>query len=106
MSTKHCLLLVAGFLAVSSAIAAEGQAAAKAKELATTLCVTCHGADGVSQLDLYPNLARQKATYTAKQLKDFRDGNRKDPVMTSMAAQLDDAVIQALAEYFAGQARK
>ncbi len=106
MNTRYWLLLIASFLVASAAAAAGGPAAAKAKELATTLCVACHGADGASQVDLYPNLARQKATYIAKQLKDFRDGNRKDPVMNGMAASLDDAVITALADYFALQPQK
>ncbi len=79
--------------------------ALKAKNLANTLCVTCHGTNGVSVIENYPNLAAQKGLYLEKQMKAFRDGDRKDPIMFNMVASLDDAMIQALAKYYAAQSR-
>ena len=38
--------------------------------------------------------------YLAKQMKDFRDGNRKDPVMAPMAMSLSDEDIANLAAYY------
>jgi cytochrome c553 len=63
-------------------------------------CAACHGADGKSPNELWPNLAGQKAGYLAKQLKAFRDGTRTDPMMTPFAKPLKDADIENLAAYF------
>lgn len=70
------------------------------------VCAACHGADGNSTNGLWPKLAGQHAMYLAKQLKDFRAGTRKDPVMGAMATPLTDADIENLAAYFASQKQK
>ena len=72
-------------------------AAGKAK---SATCAACHGANGIANIPMYPNLAGQKAMYTAKQLKAFRDGSRKDPVMAGMAKNLSDADIANLSAYY------
>jgi len=64
-------------------------------------CQGCHGADGISAVPTYPNLAGQKIAYLVKQMKAFRDGTRKDPTMNAMAAPLTDEDITHLAEYYA-----
>ncbi len=71
--------------------------AGKAKSV---ICAACHGADGISLIPLYPNLKGQKAQYVEKQLKAFKDGSRKDPVMSPMAMPLTDADIANLAAYY------
>ncbi len=73
-------------------------AAGKAKAAS---CAGCHGPNGISSNPMWPNLAGQKAAYLAKQIKDFRDGKRKDPVMAPMVAGLTDADADNLAAYFA-----
>jgi|SRR5690625_3168251 len=40
-------------------------------------CVTCHGEQGNSALDTYPNLAEQPYEYLLKQMKDFRSEDDK-----------------------------
>ncbi len=72
-------------------------AAGKAK---SAMCAACHGANGISQIPMYPNLAGQKSQYLVKQLKAFKDGTRKDPVMSPMAAPLSDADIVNLSAYY------
>lgn len=63
-------------------------------------CATCHGAGGEGGADgLYPRLAQLPAAYAERQLRDFRDGRRSDPVMTAMAATLTDADVGALASF-------
>jgi len=74
-------------------------AAGKAKAAA---CAACHGAEGVSAMDIWPNLAGQKPGYLVKQMKAFRDGGRKDPMMSPMASALTDEDINNLAAYFSG----
>ena len=66
----------------------------------TDVCVSCHGALGVSNYDLWPNIAGQKRVYLVKQLKAFRDGGRYDPWMTPVAVPLTDAEIEELAEFY------
>lgn len=63
-------------------------------------CLACHGALGVSENQMWPNLAGQSVAYLAKQLRDYRDGRRADPWMTQMAVPLSDDDIDDLAAYF------
>jgi len=91
-------IVAAGFFSTSS-FAADA-AAGKAK---SAVCAACHGATGHSASPIWPNLAGQQEMYLAKQIKAFRDGTRKDPTMSPMAAGLSDADIANLAAYFASQ---
>ncbi|MCP5141855.1 MAG: c-type cytochrome [Chromatiales bacterium] len=83
-----------------SAGAIAGDAAAGKAKAAS--CAGCHGAAGVSNNPMWPNLAGQKAGYLAKAIKDYKSGARKDPMMSPMAAPLSDADIDNLAAYFSG----
>ena len=57
-------------------------------------CARCHGADGNATLPGTPSLAGQPAWFTHWALIKFRDGRRKDPLMSPFAANL--SVIQPL----------
>jgi len=74
---------------------------------AVQTCGTCHGTNGRSVSPTFPNLAAQTAPYIEAQLKAFKDQTRADPdaqaYMWGMAAQLSDAQISELAEYFSKQ---
>lgn len=101
-------LLLAGLAGASlllsvSAWAAGDAAAGKSK---STVCGACHGPDGNSPNPLWPNLAGQQAAYLVKQLKDFKSGARKDPVMAPMAAPLSVQDMENLAAYFTSQKQK
>jgi cytochrome c553 len=63
-------------------------------------CTACHGLDGISNNDQWPNLAGQKQGYLAAQLKAYRSGERKDAMMSPLAKPLSDAEIDMLAAYF------
>ncbi|MBL4711976.1 MAG: cytochrome c [Gammaproteobacteria bacterium] len=99
---KHQILAIVSALtlAASANVAFAGDAAAGKAKSAT--CAGCHGAAGVSAVPTFPNLAGQKEAYLAKQLKDFKNGSRKDPTMNGMAAPLSDADMANLAAYYAG----
>lgn len=84
-------------LLCNPSLAAGDPDAGKAK---AATCVACHGANGISPNDIWPNLAGQKAAYLAKQIKAFRDGIRKDPSMSAMVANLSDQDAEDLAAYF------
>ena len=97
---KRTLLTLASVavLGLSSNAMAGDAAAGKAKAAS---CMGCHGAQGISNVPTYPNLAGQKAAYTVKQLKAFKSGERKDPTMNAMSKPLSDADIANLAAYYA-----
>jgi cytochrome c553 len=89
--------LAALSLNVQTAMAGDA-AAGKSKAAA---CAACHGANGISANGMWPNLAGQKEVYLVSQLKAFRDGDRKNPMMAPMAAGLSDDDIANLAAYYA-----
>lgn len=67
-------------------------------------CVACHGPGGMGVGDAFPPLAGQSAQYLAAQLNAWRQGTRKnDPndLMGHIARSMEDAEVQAVAEYFA-----
>jgi cytochrome c553 len=66
-------------------------------------CVACHGPSGNSVIPAMPSLAGQPAQFIAMALFQFREGNRKDPLMTPLAASLDNTDMNDLAAYFAAQ---
>src|SRR3970282_2573946 len=68
-----------------------------------TPCAACPGADGNATIPGTPSLAGQPAWFTHWALIKYRDGRRKDPLMSPFAANLSDADMADLAAYYAGQ---
>jgi cytochrome c553 len=73
---------------------------AAAAPVDTSACQACHGANGISRSPRIPNLAGQQPDYLVAQLRAFRAGTRKNPLMESIAAQLSDAEMTALARHW------
>ncbi len=90
------VMLATGFMLVNAH--AGDAAAGKAKSAA---CAACHGVKGKSSMPTNPHLAGQQEMYLVKAIKDYRDGKRKDPMMSTMAAKLSDADIADLAAFYA-----
>jgi cytochrome c553 len=67
---------------------------------AATLCVSCHGQDGVGIAPTYPSLAGQHSDYLSRAIDEYRKGGRKNPIMKGFAATLKDEDIAAIAAYF------
>jgi cytochrome c553 len=67
------------------------------------LCQGCHGENGMSMLDMVPNLAGQYAGYIAKQLRDFQSGARTHQIMSGVALTVNDTEIIDISAFFAGQ---
>jgi cytochrome c553 len=67
------------------------------------VCFACHGPDGNSTVGEYPILAGQSWRYIYIELKDFKEGRRKDEQMSPMAAQLSTEDMMLLGEFFAAQ---
>jgi len=93
---KVSAVLFALFMAAGVAQAGD-KAAGKAKAAS---CAGCHGAAGVSANPMWPNLAGQKEAYLLKQMKAFKSGSRKDPMMSPMAKPLNDADMANIAAYY------
>lgn len=66
-------------------------------------CASCHGADGNSLVGTFPKLAQQHVSYLAKELHAFKNGTRKDPMMSAMAMSLTDQDIEDIAAYYTEQ---
>ena len=66
-------------------------------------CAGCHSPSGAGIPSQYPRLSGQHADYTELQVRNFRDGARKNnTVMTGVAAKMNDREIKAVADYIAG----
>ncbi|MDV3237326.1 MAG: cytochrome c4 [Gammaproteobacteria bacterium] len=94
------ILSLSAALASAPAALAADATAGKAKAAA---CASCHGADGNSPNPEWPSLAGQHAKYIAKQLKNFKDGDRSNPLMSPMAAGLSEEDMADIAAYFSSQ---
>ncbi len=79
--------------------AVRGDASAGHAKHAET-CAGCHGEQGLSDNDAWPNLAGQNAAYIVHRLAAFKSGAQKDPMMSTMAQALGSADIQNLATYY------
>lgn len=64
-------------------------------------CFSCHGLDGAGDGVSVPRLAGLDAGYLLKQLSDYADSRRADPVMTPIASWLDDEDQRAVAAWYA-----
>jgi cytochrome c553 len=90
-------LIILVLVGLSTPVLAQDAVAGKTK---SAVCSACHGAEGISVLPDYPNLAGQKQKYLEISIKAYRDGGRKHAVMSPMAAGLSDTDILDLAAYF------
>lgn len=90
------LILLIGFSCLTSVHAVD----IKEGEKKATLCMGCHGADGISEISQYPSLAGQRASYLETQLKAFQSGQRINSMMQSMATKLTIQDIKNLAAYY------
>lgn len=66
-------------------------------------CVACHGPNGNSQAGAFPTLAGQNDRYIYLQLRDYKEGRRKNPMMSAVAAGLEKQDMKDLAAYFSQQ---
>ena len=84
----------------TAGVQAAGDAAAGKTKSA--VCMACHGADGNSPNPIWPKLAGQHTSYILAQLRHFKEGSRKNDLMSPMAAPLSDQDMADLAAYFSG----
>ena len=63
-------------------------------------CAHCHGTDGNSSAQQYPNLAGQTKEYLYLQIKAFKEGKRVNSQMSPMVGILNDEDMQNLADFY------
>ena len=85
----------------SHAQADDSDRVAEGRQLAATVCAACHGLDGNAPNAQFPKLAGQISGFTTLQLRNYRSGERPNPVMAGIAKSLSDAQIEAVAAYYA-----
>ena len=101
---KYLILAVATLGLSFSANAVEdiGGDAQRGQGLSTP-CIACHMADGNSVNPAWPKIAGKDAGYLYKQLADYKEGRRNNPLMMPQVANLSDQDMRDLATYFAAQ---
>jgi cytochrome c553 len=68
----------------------------------TLACTVCHGKEGrATNAGYFPRIAGKPAGYLYSQLLNFRDGRRYNNLMSPLLANLSDAYLREIAEYFA-----
>ena len=92
------LLIFSVLMLISTASLAQGDSDAGSKK--ARHCQVCHGKGGNSTDPTYPVLAGQHAKYIVKQLKAFKAGTRKDPIMNGMASKLNEQDMEDVAAFF------
>jgi cytochrome c553 len=76
------------------------------EKIVTGVCAACHGVDGNSVITTNPKLAQQHPEYIAKQLANFKSGERKNAIMSGMAGVLSPEDMANVAAYFGAQKSK
>ncbi|KPN71121.1 cytochrome c [Neisseria sp. 83E34] len=104
---KRITLLALSVLACGVTAAPKADVA-KGKEIAATLCSSCHATDGNSGIATYPRLAAQMPNYIEKHARDIRDGKRtwgnaEQMRVSPGISTLTDEQIRDVAAFFATQ---
>ncbi len=95
------MLDVASYLSSLGAPRTEDASGPVSEKIAT--CSACHGERGISAMGMYPNLAGQHRSYLVQALQAYRDGSRKNAIMSGFVGALSDEDIEEISLYFASQ---
>lgn len=90
---------------LSAAQSTEGAAASSpvANTMAQRMqaCVMCHGKEGrATSVGYFPRIAGKPAGYLFNQLRNFRDGRRRNAAMNHLMQHMSDAYLREIAEHF------
>ena len=97
---KKIIITLMSVVALGFVVNVQAGGDAAAGEAKSANCTGCHGRNGKSTNPNNPNLAGQKEAYLVKAIKAYRDGERKDPMMSSMVTGLSDQDIADLAAFY------
>lgn len=99
---KTLLTASISFLLISSSASVCAQGNANTGKATAATCAGCHGEDGNSTMPSFPKLAGQHKDYLVKQLQLFKSGLRQSPMMSALAASLDDQSTEDVSAFYAG----
>ncbi|HZL61561.1 MAG TPA: c-type cytochrome, partial [Pseudolabrys sp.] len=77
--------------------------ALQAGQSASAVCTGCHGEAGITKTPGMPSLAGLDPKYFVAAINDYKNGQRKNELMKSMAVAINDANATNMALYFALQ---
>jgi cytochrome c553 len=73
-------------------------------EAKVELCAACHGQNGVpTDPKTIPVIWGQERSYLFKQMRDYRNGERDNPIMSPFAKGLAEEDLRKIASYFAAK---
>jgi cytochrome c553 len=103
-------LIASLLLSAGVAVAAEQKPAfkpdvAKGQQLAAN-CAACHTQDGSRGAPANPIIQGQHYEYIVKQLAEFKEGKRKNPIMQGMAAPLSEEDMKHIAAFYSTKVAK
>lgn len=84
-----------------SALATMAPLSPNARDAVRQSCARCHGFDGLGRNGAHPRIAGQKPAYLAAALHAYARSERHSGIMQPVAASLDAALIDELAQYYA-----
>lgn len=101
-SNHHDMLRLAAALLI---LACSGSHAGNTARLdgLVGVCISCHGAAGITSAEEIPAIAGQNEAYLYESLKNFKEGNRPSPQMRGIARELGEDEMRQLAHHFAHQ---
>ncbi|KQU67112.1 cytochrome C [Rhizobacter sp. Root16D2] len=107
-SLLSSLLLAAALVAPASANEAVKAKpdVAKGQAISTNVCAACHSADGSRGSPANPILQGQHPEYLVKQLAEFKEGKRDNPIMKGMASTLSEDDMRNVAAFYASKDAK
>jgi len=114
-ASLRCWFLALSVAAVPGAFAQSKPAKAdpaKGQQIASQVCLACHGTDGNGTAPANPKLASQHPEYLYKQLRNFkvqegaRQAERASALMVGFATTLSDQDMRNVAAYYASQPLK
>jgi cytochrome c553 len=110
---KSAALLLSGLLLATLAAMASAEEAASAKpDLAkgqaksNEVCAACHTNDGSRGSPANPILQGQHPEYLVKQLTEFKDDKRQNPIMKGFASTLSDEDMKNVAAFYSTKKAK
>lgn len=98
--------LFLSLFATAAVILAAGGVARAADDIAAKaqVCAGCHGENGIpTDPKTTPIIWGQQQSYLMKQLRNYRNGERDNPIMSPIAKGLDEADLRKYAAYFAAK---
>ncbi len=101
-SNKHWIL---GLICLSLNFSAVAQGDAEIGKLKAMACMGCHGPTGNSFVPSFPALAGQPASYIAKQIQDFKEADRRNTTMTSIALGIGEADMHHIGAFYESQVK-